>query len=425
VSTLKILSRYIFKESLLFFGIALFAFTAVLLTVQMLRFASLIINKGVGFYQIAEVFISIIPTFLEIAVPMAALLGVMLAFARLSGDSEIVVMRSSGVSLFQLIWPVTVFACFVLIISLCVSIYLRPWGYAHLNKTLFEIARSRTTAGLDPGVFSKLGNLTVYAEGIEHHSGVLTKVLINDRRDPQNTRIIIAQSGRILSNEETRTITFDLYDGDIHEILDGKYIVTTFDTNNLEVGSDELLESDGKQSSQKSQEMSIVKLKERSQGLTLKLAEFYSLQDQNNDSIKEIFGDEADSVTDIVRKIDKLSLEMGRRFSIPFASFLLVFLGMPLGVHPPRTQRTWGIGLSSALGLVVFVVYYGILSIGMAMAEGNRINPHVALWLPNLIALSTSAIFTWKIASESWQSVADGVLMPVQNFMSKTRGRWK
>ena len=98
----RILSRYIFFESLHYFGISLFAFTALLLTLRMLKFASLIINKGVEFSQIASVFIAIIPTFLEIAIPLSVLLGVMLAFARLSGDSEIVVMRASGISLYQI-----------------------------------------------------------------------------------------------------------------------------------------------------------------------------------------------------------------------------------------------------------------------------------------------------------------------------------
>ena len=83
---------------------------------------------------------------------------------------------------------------------------------------------------------------------------------------------------------------------------------------------------------------------------------------------------------------------------------------MPLGVHPPRTQRTWGVGLSSVLGLAVFVIYYGVLSIGIAMAEGNKISPSFALWMPNAIVCVFASFFSLRIASERWQSVADGIM---------------
>ena len=80
---MKILSRYVLKEIASFFAISLLTFTGLLLTIRMLRLTSLIVNRGVEIGQIATVFLAIIPTFLEIALPMSTLLGVMLAFARL------------------------------------------------------------------------------------------------------------------------------------------------------------------------------------------------------------------------------------------------------------------------------------------------------------------------------------------------------
>lgn len=404
---MKVLNRYILRESFIFFAIALFAFTSVLLTVQMLRFTSLIVNKGVGFFQIVQVFISIIPTFLEIAVPMAALLGVMLAFARLSGDSEIVVMRASGISLHQLLKPVFLFGVAILVLSFFVSVFLRPWGYDHLNRTLFQIARSRSIAGLDPGIFSRLGDLTIYAEEINHQSGLLNRLVIDDKRDAESRKIITAKSGRILSDQQNRTITFDLFDGDIHEIIRGNYVLTRFDTNSIIVDSSEILSGDDSQRGRKSQEMSFAELRARINNLKSKLSE-RGAPPISEESFTEYFSGEARNPAEAEKKISKLIIEGGRRFSIPVASFLLVLLGMPLGVHPPRTQRTWGIGLSSLLGLGVFVVYYGLLSVGMALAEGSTVSPYIALWFPNLIVLGASIFFIRRVASEKWQSVAEG-----------------
>ena len=88
-------------------------------------------------HQIATVFVAIIPAFLELAIPLATLLGIMLAFARLSGDSEIVVIRASGISLGQLIKPVVIFGLFASLLTLWVSFEHRPWGYRQLSKEPF------------------------------------------------------------------------------------------------------------------------------------------------------------------------------------------------------------------------------------------------------------------------------------------------
>ena len=130
---MKILSRYVLKEIASFFAISLLTFTGLLLTIRMLRLTSLIVNRGVEFGQIGTVFFAIIPTFLEIALPMSTLLGVMLAFARLCGDSEVIVMRASGISLLRFIAPLSLFALVVGGSGLFVSCVLRPWGFATLS----------------------------------------------------------------------------------------------------------------------------------------------------------------------------------------------------------------------------------------------------------------------------------------------------
>ena len=180
------------RECALYFGITLFAFTGVLLTVRMLRFASLVINRGVEFSQIISVFLALIPTFLEIAIPLATLLGVMLAIARLSGDSEIVVLRSAGISIYQLVLPVLLFGLFCASCSLFISLHLRPYGFKVLQDTLFEIARTKSTASLTPGIFNTLGKMTLYADQIDPHSGQLVRVLIDDRRAGDARKIVSA-----------------------------------------------------------------------------------------------------------------------------------------------------------------------------------------------------------------------------------------
>lgn len=407
---MKILHRYILREAAVYFLISLVTFTGILLTVRMLRLASLIINKGVEFSQISMVFLAIVPAFMEVAIPLATLLGVMLAFGRLSGDSEIIVMRASGISILQLVRPLLLFGLFCGTLNIVVSLHLSPWGFQVLSRTLFEIARSKSTAGLEPGVFNKLGELTLYTEKVDYASGTLAQVLIDDRRKEEERKVIVAKSGRIVSDERQRTITLLLKDGSIHEQSQGKYVITAFDKNSVGMSSDEMLSSD-MQSRRNNREFSLPEIRAEigkfERGLEL-LATMKPSEDKPDEPPHILMNGEGPALTakDLNRKIRKLRVEAARRFSMPYASFILALVALPLGIQQPRSQKTWGAGLSAALGLVVFIIYYGLLSIGVALAESGKIAPVIGLWIPNIVATAIAAVMIWKMGTEQWQSIA-------------------
>lgn len=391
INAMRIITRYLLREQFLYFAIALFAFTGILLTLRMLRFAALIVNKGVEVSQIGMVFLAIIPTFLEIALPLAALLGVMLAIGRLSGDSEVIVLRASGISLYQLLMPTVLFGLTIALATLYVSNVLKPWGYHTLSQTLFEIARSRSTSGLEPGIFNKLGTVTLYAEEVDPLEGTFARGIIEDRRVEGTPRIIISDSGRILSNQEAQTITLILSTGGMHEIVEGKYVVTDFRNNILTLSSDEFFDS-GAKSSAKMRELNNEALRSE-----IARATSHAPAGTSDDELR------------IAERGLKAKVELTLRVAMPFASFLLTVLALPLGVQQPRVHRTWGAALSLIIGLLIFCFYYGLLSIAVALAEMGSLPPILAVWLPNLAGLLVALVLVMKVASEQWHSVADGI----------------
>lgn len=391
---MKILTRYIFKEAALYFLLCLMVFMGILITVRILQLTNLIVNKGVAAQDVGLVFISIIPTFLEIALPMATLLGIMLAFARLSGDSEIVVLRASGISLTQLIKPVVIFGLLITACSFWVSVQLRPWGYRTLSQTLFEIARTKSTAGLESGLFNKLGLLTLYAGSIDYQSGMLGEVLIDDKRNPERRQVITAPVGRILSDRQAQTISIQLKDGSIHENFEGKYHLTEFQTNSITLHSDEIFNPEAQRRDRRILELDRTEL------------------DQEINRHKDIINKQIDGPdTELIRQesigaIAKLKLEKGRRLSLPIAALLLALIAMPLGIQPPRAQKSWGASLSIVLGLGVFVVYFALLTIGIALAESGILPPLLSLWTPNIVIGSAALYALNRMGTERWQSIA-------------------
>ena len=414
VSSVKIISRYVLKEVFTFFSISLLTFTGLLLTVRMLRLTSLIVNRGVEIGQIATVFLAIIPTFLEIALPMATLLGVMLAFARMCGDSEMVVLRASGISILKFIIPIGIFALVVGGTGLFVSVVLRPWGFSTLSTALFEIARSKSTSGLTEGVFNKIGQLTLYAEKIDYQTGDLSKVIVDDKRNDTQRKVVIAKRGKIVADQDTQTISLLLGEGVAHETDGENYSRTEFQSNSLSVNPMELKEDTKK--GQVARELGGAQLQQTINHYKEKL------RTTEGDGV-EVYGQTL-TRKELLKKFRRAKIEYGQRLSLPYASFVMAFIGMALGIMSPRTQRTWGAGFAATLGLVVFILYYSIFSIGLTMADSGTIKVWIALWAPNILTTAIAAVLVYKVGTEQWQSVSDGAQRLIER-VNKLSKRWR
>jgi lipopolysaccharide export system permease protein len=410
----RIISRYVLKEVFTFFSISLLTFTGLLLTVRMLRLTSLIVNRGVELAQIAKVFLAIIPTFLEIALPMATLLGVMLAFARMCGDSEMVVLRASGISLLKFLVPIGIFAAAVGSTGLFVSFVLRPWGFSTLSTALFEIARSKSTSGLTEGVFNKIGQLTLYAEKIDYQSGDLSKVIVDDKRNDTQRKVVVAQRGKIVADEQTQTLSLLLGEGVVHETDGENYSRTAFQSNSLSVNPMELKE-DAKKGAV-ARELPGPEL--------LRLADYYKQQLRSTDSDAIEVSGQTLTRKELLKKFRRAKIEYGQRLSLPYASVVMAFVGMALGIMSPRTQRTWGAGFAATLGLVVFILYYSVFSIGLTLADSGALKVWIALWAPNILTTAIAALLVYKVGTEKWQSVAEGAQRFIEKVSTLSK-RWR
>ena len=72
------LFRYLISEVLPPFFLGLLAFTIILLIARILKLIELVVTRGVPLLQISKLFALILPTFLEMTVPMAFLLAILL-----------------------------------------------------------------------------------------------------------------------------------------------------------------------------------------------------------------------------------------------------------------------------------------------------------------------------------------------------------
>jgi lipopolysaccharide export system permease protein len=93
----------------------------------------------------------------------------------------------------------------------------------------------------------------------------------------------------------------------------------------------------------------------------------------------------------------RLTMELHRRFSIPFACVVLGFIAVPLGAGSEASGRSWGI----ILALMFFLVYYTMLSSVWSLGETGIFPAALGTWIPNIILGTIAPYMIVKTANES------------------------
>ena len=203
----RTLFRYLITEVLPPFFLGLLAFTLILLIARILKLIELVITRGVPFLQVVKLFSLILPTFLELTVPMSFLLAILLGLGRLSNDQELLAMKASGVSPTQILWPIAVVAMVIALITLSLTLFTRPAANFALKKELYNIAKTRVGTALKEKVFNDdFPKILIYIEELKPPGTTAQGILIVDKRDKDREDIILGKVGIMSTDEETNSL---------------------------------------------------------------------------------------------------------------------------------------------------------------------------------------------------------------------------
>ena len=368
----KILSGYLVFEILPPFFFGLLAFTFVLLIARILKLVELVVTRGVPLLQIGKLFSLILPIFLELTVPMAFLLAILLGLGRLSSDQELLAMKGSGISPAQILWPIAVFALGVAVTTLFLTTFARPAANFALKKELYNIAKSRVGTALKEKVFNDdFPKILIYTEEIIPPGNTAQGVLIVDKRDPVRQDVILGKVALITTDDETNTLGLRLFDGSIYETEKNRpgFSQTRFNIYDFKLDLDDLI-GPVKRKEAGPKEMSLGHL----------IRTIREKRNQGTMATPEI-------------------MEFHQRISFSFAPIVFCLLGVSLTLLPrsARANRSWGFMLC----LFWLLTYYAFLSLGKALGDKGVLHPIPALWLPNFVVGGIAIHFFSKALRES------------------------
>ncbi len=367
----KTLRSYLIIEVAKSFIVGLGVFTFILVVQRMLEIIDLMLSRGVPATQVGKLFGLTLPGFLEITVPMAFLLSIVVAFGRMSNDGELLALRAAGISLYQMLAPVLLFGAFVAVSTLVLAAEVRPWAQRQAEQTFYEIAKGRATAALTPKVFnSDFGGIIIYVNRVDNDQGLLSGVMLADERDSYRRTTSFAETGRLVADEKNKSVYLLLVDGTsmtFHADQES-YDTTSFHTLEVNLDLEQTLSSPHPLSAEP-REMSMSDL----------LAARSALMAKGRPAIEE-------------------RIELHGKFVLATAAFLMAIVGVPLGMQRSRAVHSYGF----AVTLGVILVYYLMTSIAVTLARKGIGSAELDVWMPNIVLALGGLWMLSRTAQEKW-----------------------
>lgn len=361
---MRIIDRYVIREVLLPFVIGLLIFTFIIIIPFIIDLGETLIAKGVAGSVVLRLMATLLPQALGLTIPMSLLLGLLVAFGRLSSDREFVAMQACGVSLMRLLRPVALLSLLGWAVTSYVLLVAVPSANQSYREITYNIVAARAEGEVKPRVFFQdFPDLMLYVREIPQAGTGWNGVFMADNRAGAASAIYLARHGRVLLNRDERTVEILLEQGARHTADPaGKYEVFQFGRMLLSLNPETVFPRTGPAKGER--EMSIPELRARA-------AELVRQGDSPHNPLMEIH----------------------KKFSIPFACLIFGLIGLALGASNRRDGKL----ASFVLGIGVIFVYYVLLYVGQAMAKGHLVPPWLAVWLPNLVlGAAGGLLFLWR-----------------------------
>ncbi len=352
---MKIIDRYIVKEisTPLILGLSIFTFA--LFMGRIVDLTELVITKGVEITTVLRLFLYLMPSLLVLTIPMSMLLGALVAFGRLSADSEITALKSSGIGLYRLWLPCLGVATVSWLLTFYLTIFALPWGNHGFKQTIFEIINTSATAAMRQGIFNNaFKDFVIYIQKVDEREKKLEGIFIADQRDSKVFRIINAQEGQILPSSGANQITWNLKKGTIQQYNPHnpeKYQILNFESLHYNLDLSESLAAAAR-TKKSDREMTLGELQEK-------------IQRKHQQGEPDW----------------NYRVEWHKRFAMPAVCLALILLGPPLGIQARRSGRMTGFTIS----LVIIFIYYLLITIGESLGDRGKIHPIIAMWGPDFI----------------------------------------
>ncbi|MBQ7568161.1 LptF/LptG family permease [bacterium] len=359
---MKIIDRYIMSEMISPFLFGVCTFTLLFVSADtLLGVAKVLMESESGVKLLLEYLVNRLPFVLILTFPMSVLLSALMAYGRISGESELVALKAGGVGFFRVFVPGLCFCAIVAVIALIINDALVPPTMRHCYDMMLkvkpdtEIQRAVITS---PRLLDNGEEQMVYAHKLNVKEGSMQGVFIHYFWDNRRLREIYADearwNGHAWAVKGLRFTDFAKDGGNVRYEGSGGEAWSTLSAKDSPPDPTQL-----------------ARRKLRPEEMTRKeLAAYLKSVPKYTKDNPEAF-----------RKNNKYAVQFYQKISLPVTCLVFGAFAIPLSLRPQRTSTSIGFGLS----LLLILLYYILMTVGQTLGEGGKIAPWLAAWIPNIV----------------------------------------
>jgi lipopolysaccharide export system permease protein len=406
-----------------------------------------LVGKGLSGLVIAEIIVYNLSYMVVLAVPMAVLVATLAVFGRISELGYYRVIKSSGISLTQLAWPVWLASLILVGGMMYFNNEILPESNYRAKALWYDIRQAKPGFALEPGVFyDGVDGYSIRVAAVDQESSRLEGITVFDYTDEAAGRITLAASrGRLEAKNRGLKIDLILEDGEMHRLAPGseeqyermsfgRYLVP-LDLSDTAFGRSDLTSTSRSDRTTRTSVMLVLvdslfaTAARQANDLKIDLADIDAapfdsvrsrqiVQDSVNraselevvESAVSVLRKHRNRAQDLasarrytLRRANRFLVEIHKKFSIAVACFIFVLIGVPLGLR----VRRGGLGVVSAMSIGIFLIYWISLVQGEKLADRGFLEPWVGMWAANILvggaAIGLVAVVSMDLRNRRWR----------------------
>jgi lipopolysaccharide export system permease protein len=392
-----------------------------------------LVGKGLSYWVILQFIVYNMAWMLVLAVPMGVLVATLMAYGKLSGSNELTIIKSSGGSAFRAMFPSIVGGLLLFGALFYFNDKILPETNQRAYVLQSDIKQLKPSFAIDPGRFSTLQGFSILARQVDRDKNELYNVTIYNQ-DGDMLNVINAKRARMRFNRDFSKLLMTFYQGEIHQVNrrnQTQFRKLSFDEHQVAVPVEgfNFNRSDPSALGRTDRTMNIHSLDSIADSATVQslraearmdtllrnqIAETPHVSPLGTEppisrseaasnamnrlaTLRAQFESENVTRNEQIRQADQYMVEVHKKYSIPAACLVFVFVGAPLGI----LVRRGNFGVSASIALGFFIIYWSCLVSGEKLADRAILSPAVSMWMADAVIGAMGVYLTILVSRET------------------------
>lgn len=357
---MTILSRYLTKEIVKYFSFVMIAVLGIYIAVDFIEKVDDFIEASVPLVRMGNYFLLKLPQIAAQVTPVGVLLSVLIVFGLMNRNNELIVLTSSGVSVYTLVRPLLAIGVFFSLFLLLISEVVIPITAPKLNRLWYEeVSDVPLFTLLQHNIWIRGKGSIVHIKHFDPAALAVHNITINQFDKEFNlVRRVDAASGVFKQGKW-------VFAGVMEQIRDPKQGAYRIVFHEEKVDAFDVLPEDLEEIMKHSEEMSLLELA---------------------DYVEEVEEEGYDATP--------YRVDLYAKAALPVACIILSLMAAGIAM---RRKTKESISVSIATGLFAVFAYWVLYSFSMSLGYGGMIPPFLAAWIPNFVCLCFSVFILLQV----------------------------